>query len=67
MLSTLRERPGVVRAALQNGRIVLELAKAAEIAPLVALIVQSGGLVEEVRKDQGSLEDVFLTLMEEER
>ena len=46
---------------------MLELAKAAEVAPLVALIVQSGGLVEEVRKDQGSLEDVFLTLMEEER
>ena len=67
MLSTLRERPEVARAALQNGRIVLELAKAAEVAPLVALIVQSGGLVEEVRKDQGSLEDVFLTLMAEER
>ncbi len=67
MLSMLRERPGVVRASLQNGRIVLELAKAAETAPLVALIVQNGGLVEEVRKDRGSLEDVFLTLMEEER
>jgi ABC-2 type transport system ATP-binding protein len=66
MLALLRGRPGVVRAQLQNGRIVLELAESAETAPLVGLIVQSGGLVEEVRKDKGSLEDVFLTLMEEE-
>ena len=65
-LTLLRGRPGVVRADLQNGRIVLELAESAETAPLVALIVQNGGLVEEVRKDKGSLEDVFLTLMEEE-
>ena len=63
----LRQHPGVVRADLQNGRIALELAESAETAPLVALIVQNGGLVEEVRKDKGSLEDVFLTLMEEER
>jgi ABC-2 type transport system ATP-binding protein len=66
-LTLLRGRPGVVRADLQNGRLVLELAEPAETAPLVALIVQNGGLVEEVRKDKGSLEDVFLTLMEEER
>jgi ABC-2 type transport system ATP-binding protein len=66
-LALLREHAGVVRADLQNGRIVLELAEPAETAPLVALIVQNGGLVEEVRKDKGSLEDVFLTLMEEER
>jgi ABC-2 type transport system ATP-binding protein len=67
MVALLRERPGVERADLQNGRIVLQLAESADTAPLVALVVQSGGLVEEVRKDKGSLEDVFLTLMEEER
>ena len=67
MLARLREAPGVVRAELQNGRIVLELADSADTAPLVGIIVQGGGLVEEVRKDKGSLEDVFLTLMEEER
>jgi ABC-2 type transport system ATP-binding protein len=63
----LRGRPGVVRADVQNGRIVVELSEPADTAPLVALVVQSGGLVEEVRKDKGSLEDVFMTLMEEER
>ena len=67
MLARLREDPGVVRAELQNGRILLELADSADTAPLVGIIVQGGGLVEEVRKDKGSLEDVFLTLMEEER
>jgi len=66
-LALLRGRPGVVRADLQNGRIALELTESADSAPLVALIVQSGGSVEEVRKHTGSLEDVFLTLMEEEQ
>jgi ABC-2 type transport system ATP-binding protein len=66
-LARLRDHPGVGRAELQNGRIVLELRENAETAPLVTMIVQSGGQVEEVRKDTGSLEDVFLTLMEEER
>jgi ABC-2 type transport system ATP-binding protein len=66
-LALLRASPGVVRAQLENGRLALELAEAAETAPLVSLIVQRGGSVEEVRKDKGTLEDVFLTLMEEER
>jgi ABC-2 type transport system ATP-binding protein len=66
-LALLRGRPGVVRAELNNGRILLELEEAAATAPLVGLIVQHGGAVEEVRKDKGTLEDVFLTLMEEER
>jgi ABC-2 type transport system ATP-binding protein len=66
-LSLLKGQPGVVGVELKNGRLVLELAESAETAPLVAAIVRQGGLVEEVRKDKGSLEDVFLTLMEEER
>jgi ABC-2 type transport system ATP-binding protein len=66
-LALLTGKPGVVRAELRNGRILLELAESADTAPLVALIVQQGGLVEEVRKDRASLEDVFLTLMEEEQ
>jgi len=64
-LALLRRRPGVVRADLQNGRIVLELAGSAEAARSWSLIVQNVCQVEEVRKDKGSLEDVFLTLMEE--
>jgi ABC-2 type transport system ATP-binding protein len=67
ILVLLNSQPGVTRAELRNGRIALELADSAETSPLVSLIVRSGGAVEEVRKNKGSLEDVFLTLMEEER
>ena len=37
------------------------------MAAIVSLVVSAGGLVEEVRRDKASLEDVFLTMMEEER
>jgi ABC-2 type transport system ATP-binding protein len=67
MVQAIGRTPGVVRAALKNGRIVIDLSESAQTAPLVTFIVRSGGAVEEVRKDKGSLEDVFLTLMEEER
>jgi len=66
-LALLRTQTGVARADFRNGRIVLELAESSEVSPLVSLIVQAGGAVEEVRKDKGSLEDVFLTLMEEQQ
>ena len=37
-----------------------------EIGPLVSLIVHEGADVEEVRRGKANLEDVFLTLMEEQ-
>ncbi len=67
VIAALRARPEVDSADLRNGRLVLALREAAATAPLVSLIVGLGGAVEEVKKDKGSLEDVFLTLMEEER
>jgi ABC-2 type transport system ATP-binding protein len=65
-LSLLRERPEVAKAELHGGHLTIELRGEGKIAPLVSLIVQSGGEVEEVRRGKASLEDVFLTLMEEE-
>jgi ABC-2 type transport system ATP-binding protein len=38
-----------------------------DVAPLVNLVVSAGVQVEEVRRGKASLEEVFLTLMEEER
>ena len=67
LLALLRERPEVASAELQNGHLVLGLKGDSEVGPLVSLIVRQGGEVEEVRKGAASLEDVFLTLMEEER
>ncbi len=65
-LVLLRERPEVANVELHNSRLTIELSGESEIGPLVSLIVRSGGEVEEVRKGKASLEDVFLTLMEEE-
>ncbi len=65
-LVLLRERPEVANAELQNNHLTIELRGESEVGPLVSLIVRSGGEVEEVRKGKASLEDVFLTLMEEE-
>jgi ABC-2 type transport system ATP-binding protein len=66
LLALLRERPEVASAELQNGHLLLGLRGESEVGPLVSLIVRNGGEVEEVRKGAASLEDVFLTLMEEE-
>jgi ABC-2 type transport system ATP-binding protein len=67
MLATLRQLPDVSQASVEKGRLVLVLKDGAGVAPFISLIVREGGEVQEVRSGQGSLEDVFLTLMEEER
>lgn len=55
----------IICGRTQNGRILVDLQGEVDIAPLVSLIVREGAEVEEVRKGKASLEDVFLTLMEE--
>jgi len=65
-LAALRARPEVVAVERTNGHLTLELAPDAEPGPLVSLLVQRGAEVEEVRRGQASLEEVFVTLMEEE-
>jgi ABC-2 type transport system ATP-binding protein len=65
LLAALRERPEVAGVEQQNGRLHIDLRGETKASPLVTLIVQSGGEVEEVRRGESSLEDVFLTLMKE--
>jgi ABC-2 type transport system ATP-binding protein len=67
VLSLLRTRPEVANVQLNDGQLSLELRGEADMAPLVSLLVNAGVQVEEVRKGKASLEEVFLTLMEEER
>jgi len=67
LLAALRQEAGVSQATVENGRLILVLKDGAGVAPLISLIVREGGEVQEVRSGQGSLEDVFLTLMEEEK
>ncbi|NLE77766.1 MAG: ABC transporter ATP-binding protein [Chloroflexi bacterium] len=66
VLALLRGRPEVLSAEAMNGGLSLRLGSGAEAAPLVSLMVSAGAQVEEVRKGQASLEDVFLALMAEE-
>jgi ABC-2 type transport system ATP-binding protein len=67
MLAQLSARPEVAAANVYDGRLLIDLKNEAEVAPLVSLIVSEGGAVEEVNKSRASLEEVFLTLMQEER
>jgi ABC-2 type transport system ATP-binding protein len=66
-LALLRGRPEVAAVAVQNGHLAIDLRQEAAMAPLVSLLVGAGVQVEEVRRGKASLEDVFLTLMEEKQ
>jgi len=66
-LALLRQRPEVTAAMVENGRLIIDVQQGAETAPLVSLLVGAGAQVEEVRRGKASLEDVFVTLMEEEK
>jgi ABC-2 type transport system ATP-binding protein len=63
----LRARPEVSAVEMHDSHLLVHLSRETEVAPLVSLIVGAGVQVEEVRKGKASLEEVFLTLMEEER
>ena len=65
VLALVRARPEVAAAGLQNGHLTIDLRGEADVAPLVSLLVSTGVEVEEVRKGKASLEEVFLSLMED--
>lgn len=66
LLTALEERPEVTGVTLQDDRLVLDLrGSGVSLAPLVRLIVEKGGQIEEVRKASRSLEDVFLDLVKQ--
>ena len=48
-----------------NGTLSVEFASADRAAPIVRLLVERGADVEEVRKDEASLEAAFLALLQE--
>ncbi len=67
MLESLRKHSGVVSAESENGRLWVTPAGDTSMAPIIRFLVQSGADIEEVRKEKASLEEAFLTLMEEEK
>jgi ABC-2 type transport system ATP-binding protein len=66
-LALLRSQPEVAAVEARNGRLIIDLHAETDAAPLVSLLVGAGVQVEEVRRGKASLEEVFMTLMEEER
>jgi ABC-2 type transport system ATP-binding protein len=67
VLTLLRAHPEVLAVEVQDKRLSIQLRREMDVAPLVSLMVSAGVQVEEVRKGKATLEEVFLTLMEEER
>jgi ABC-2 type transport system ATP-binding protein len=66
-LSLLRARPEIAAVDAHNSHLTIDLRQEADTAPLVGLLVSAGVQVEEVRRGKASLEEVFVTLMEEEK
>jgi len=66
IVSALRQRPEVVSIGYGDTHLSIRLKDSGDVAALIRLIVMEGGEVEEVRKGQASLEEVFLLLMQEE-
>src|SRR5205085_2500510 len=65
-LALLRGQRDVASAEMQNGRLIIELAdQQVRMAPIVAALVEAGAQIEEVRRGQASLEEVFMTLIGE--
>jgi ABC-2 type transport system ATP-binding protein len=67
MMGALKHQPGVVHAEQSNSHLTITLRDGSDVGPLVNLIVQQGGVVEEVRRGNADLEEVFLALIEEQR
>ncbi len=67
LLERVKSSPLVASASLEDHGMSIELKHETEIAPLVSLVVSAGGQVEEVVKGKASLEEVFMTLMEEDK
>jgi len=64
-IELLRAQPEVLAVESLDGRLIVDLRGDAAVAPLVRLLTAGGAQIEEVNKQKASLEDVFLTLVEE--
>ena len=67
VIEGLRQRPEVARAARENQHLLVDLNENSESAAIVSYLVQAGVEIEEVRKGKASLEEAFLTLLEDEK
>jgi len=66
VLQALRARPEVAAAQAHNSHLSVDLNGDVDTSPLIELAVGAGVRVHEVRRGKASLEEVFMTLMQEE-
>jgi len=66
ILARLRQRPEVAGVEQIDQHLVISLNQGADSAPLVPFLTGLGVQIDEVRKGAASLEEVFLSLMNEE-
>ncbi len=67
VVKALEAQPQVASVVTQNHHLIINLRGDVDIAPLISQLVGAGAQIEEVRRNQASLEEVFVKLMEEER
>jgi ABC-2 type transport system ATP-binding protein len=66
LLQELHSQPEIQNTGIKNGTLWIDLYRESSISATVAHLVSKGVQIEEVRREKASLEEVFLTLMEEE-
>lgn len=66
-LAAVRALPDVLQTHAADGLLTVDLSASAQVSHVVTALVGAGASVEEVRKGKASLEDVFLTLVEEDQ
>ncbi|PKN85327.1 MAG: ABC transporter ATP-binding protein [Chloroflexi bacterium HGW-Chloroflexi-8] len=66
LITSINQLRGIESVVLQDHHLRITFTEGADSSFLVPFLVQQGVLIEEVRKGKASLEDVFLTMMEEE-
>jgi ABC-2 type transport system ATP-binding protein len=64
--SAASELPGVLRAMVLDGTLEVKLAEGTRPAALVAMLVERGVGIDEVRRDRQTLEEAFLELVNDD-
>jgi len=66
VLNSLRSGLGVNSIKKQNGYVLINLKQGADMSPMINYMINAGVKVDEVVRGKASLEDVYLSMMEEE-
>ena len=66
ILTQLRAQPQVKSVVQQNSHLEIDLANPDDTTVVVGLLITAGVQIAEVHRDQASLEEVFLKMMEED-